>query len=266
MVDRTVVFILSCTRSGSTWLSLMLGSNSRSAYGGELNHTYGSKQVPCSICTERGVRCPIYDDRSEVRAKHVHDLLLRRTGKDVLVDNSKTLSWSGKHLSLEGVQRKYIHLLRDPRAVVYSWRARRRPKGHERWMKKNYDIRDFLSGNQLDYRIVTYNELAQRTDETLTELCCWLGLKYEAKQKEYWKFEHHGAGKNGATAAYLNAYTSPDKEFYEQAKRTRFHDLRWRDGLSLEEQTAIVGDPEMQIFLSEFQLGLSDAGLERVST
>ena len=45
--EPTVVFVLSATRSGSTWLSLMLGSNSGAAYVGELKRMYADEPSPC---------------------------------------------------------------------------------------------------------------------------------------------------------------------------------------------------------------------------
>ena len=41
--------------------------------------------------------------------------------------------------------KKYIHLLRDPRAVVYSWQRRGRTKGLEQW------IEEMPLGSNLEY-------------------------------------------------------------------------------------------------------------------
>ena len=262
-MDGAVVFILSTTRSGSTWLALMLGSNSRAAYVGELKAMFAGNPATCSLCDERGVACPLFHDVAAVRAKEVHPLLLERTGRDVLVDNSKVLSWSRKHTWAGGPRRTYIHLLRDPRAVVHSWRLLGRKKSHADWIEGTMRTREFLEKHQLDYRVVTYDELAERTDETLTELCDWLGLSYETQQKEYWRFDHHGPGKNGATAAFLESFRASDRPFYAKNRRSHFRDLRWKDGLDTAEQQEISGDPRVRALLADFGLELSESSLRR---
>ena len=263
VAEGTVVFILSTTRSGSTWLSLMLGSNSRAAYIGELKLMFAGEAVACSLCDDRGVACPLFHDVARVRAKDVHPLLLERTGRDVLVDNSKVLSWSRKQLREGGPRRTYIHLLRDPRAVVHSWRLLGRTKGHDDWIERNRGLREFLEQNRLDFRVVTYDDLAERTDETLTELCDWLSLSYEPAQKEYWQFEHHGRGGNGATAPFLQNFQASDQAFYAANKRSQFRDLRWKDGMDAAQQQEISGDPGLRALVDDFGLVLSDDGLRR---
>jgi hypothetical protein len=51
------------------------------------------------------------------------------TGARVLVDSSKRAGDAALLRLLEGVEPFYVHLVRDPRAVAYSWRKREEP-GH----------------------------------------------------------------------------------------------------------------------------------------
>jgi len=261
-MNSTVVFILSANYSGSTWLALLMGSHSQACYAGELNKMFHDDPVPCRLCEEKGSVCPIFYDVAQTKARHIHDLVLARTGKKVLVDNSKTVSWSRKFLQENRFQRKYVHLLRDPRAIAYSLQLRDRSIDITDWMKKNGDIRDFLQENELDSRAITYNELAERTDATLAQLCGWLGLVFEPEQKAYWNFEHHGPGRNGATAAFLDHYVPSDEQFYSDTKRTQFHDLRWKEKLDMKTHEAIVCNKELPAFLKEFELEFSENGLE----
>lgn len=258
-----VAFVLCSTRSGSTWLALMLGSNSRAQYLGELQRMYRADPEGCALCRERAQSCPIFHDIAQFRPRAAHAALLERTSKDVLIDNSKSLSWARKTLSTVA-SKTYIHLLRDPRAVVHAWKSRGRSKGLERWIEENRQIRSFLDGQRLDYRVVTYNQLADGTDETLSGLCDWLDLTYEAAQTSYWDFEHHGAGRNGATASFLNTFVASDEAFYAKHRKKNFHDLRWQSELDAATQQAIVEDARLQEFLGEFEFALSPAGLQRV--
>lgn len=258
-----MLFILSANYSGSTWLALLLGSHSQAFYVGELNKMFHDDPMPCRFCEERGQRCPIFHDVAETKAKHIHDLVLSRTGKNVLIDNSKTVAWSRKFLAENRFQRKYVHLLRDPRAVAYSLHMRDRAPGIAEWINKNREIQSFLRENKLASSLMTYNELAEKTDETLADLCEWLGLAFEPSQKAYWNFEHHGPGRNGATAAFLEHYVPSDERFYADTKRTPFHDLRWKEKLNEQTRETITQDIQLKTFLQEFGLEFSENGLKK---
>lgn len=260
-MNNTVVFVLSSNYSGSTWLALLLGSHSQACYVGELHKMFHSDPVPCRLCEEKQRRCPVFHDVAAVKIKNIHAHVFARTGKKVLVDNSKTVGWSRKFLREGRFRKKYIHLLRDPRAIAYSLQLRNRAPETEEWIKKNFEIRDFLQAHRLDFRAITYNGLAERTDETLAALAEWLGLDYEPGQKEYWNFEHHGPGRNGATAAFLDHYVASDDQFYAQRKRTNFHDLRWQQQLHEDSRVLIERDAELRALLREMNLALGEAGL-----
>ena len=264
MTAGTAAFILCSTRSGSTWLALMLGRNARAVYLGELNRMLREEPEGCSLCMERSQWCPLFHDIERLRPDEVHAALQERSGRDVLVDNSKSLSWARKTLDA-AIDKKYIHLLRDPRAVVYSWQRRGRTKGLEQWIDENYEIRSFLNERSLDHYVVTYNELAEHTGETMPRLCDWLGLSYDESQTSYWEVEHHGAGRNGATASFLNNYVASDEAFYAERRRTSFHDMRWQTELDAAMQRTIEEDARLQQFLADFGFTLTRDGLRRAA-
>jgi len=239
----------------------MLGSNSRAQYLGELNRMFRDDAEACSLCTKRGQWCPVFHNMDKVRPRDVHQVLLERTERQVIVDNSKSLTWARKSLD-RPFDKRFIHLLRDPRAVVYSWQRRGRTKGIEQWIEENYAIRQFLTDAGLDYRVVTYNELADHTDETMERLCSWLGLAYEQRQMVYWEFEHHGAGRNGATASFLRDYVASDEAYYAEHRRQAFHDKRWQSELETDVKEAILRSPRLQQFLDDFRITLTPDGLE----
>jgi hypothetical protein len=257
----TVVFILSSTRSGSTWLALMLGSHSRACYAGELSKMFSSRRAACALCEERGVHCPVFDDAVAVGSKRIHQRALERTAKSILIDNSKSLAWAERHLAGDALQRKYVHLLRDPRAVVHAWQTHGRAKGIEDWVQENDAIGSYIADHRLDHHVVTYDQLAAATGATLRPLCSWLGLDYEAGQVEYWRFEHHGAGRNGATAAFLESYVAPDREFYAANRRRPFRDRRWREQLDAQTRASIEQNERLGDFLASYGLRLDGRGL-----
>lgn len=263
-MDSTVLFILSANYSGSTWLALLLGSHSQAFYVGELKKMFRDTPVPCRLCEERHQACPVFHDVAAIKARDIHHLVLARTGKNILVDNSKTVSWSRTFSTEDRFHRQYLHLLRDPRAIAYSRQLRRRPAGLADWIDTNNEILAFVRDHKLEQRMMTYNELADNTDETLSQLCHWLGVAYEPGQKEYWHFEHHGAGRNGATAAFLEQFVASEENFYAETRRTQFHDLRWKEQLDEQTQKAIIQDPQLKTFLRNVGLECSESGLNKL--
>jgi hypothetical protein len=206
------------------------------------------------------VPCPIFTGIDR-RPRRIHEALLQRTNACVLIDNSKTLAWAHKQVVVRGVPKQYIHLLRDPRAVVYAWGQRNLDKGLDDWIEENRRIRDFLVMNRCDYVLATYDQLTLDTTNALRGLCSWLGLTFLPSQIEYWHFEHHGSGRNGATAAFLERYRTPDQAFYETHRRTQFRDLRWVSGLDPAIRGSIEQDARLRDFLHEVGLRLGDDGL-----
>jgi hypothetical protein len=196
----------------------------------------------------------------DLKPRDVHAAVLARTGRRLVIDNSKSLSWVRKTLGTT-LATRYVHLLRDPRAVVQAWARLGRDKALPQWIEENYAIRRFLTERGLGYRVLTYDDLALDTDGTLGDLCTWLGLAYESSQQSYWQFEHHGAGRNGATAAFLTDYVASDESFYRERFRTNFHDTRWREQMDAATQHAISSDVRLGQFLQDFELELRDDGL-----
>lgn len=267
-MNKTVVFILSHNYSGSTWLSLLLGSHSQAFYVGEINKLYSRKYpMPCALCNEIGQECPYFYDVRQVYRREIHHLILERTGKDVLIDNSKRLKWSRHFLGDDRYQHKYIHLIKDPRAMYYSLLSRNRAGDFPKWLQRNAEIDQFLSERRLDKYVLPYNELAENLDASLEEICRWIGLAYEPAQKEYWNFEHHGPGENGATFAFLAKSGATvnrfDDRFYTGKRKTNFVDLRWRENLAADVLRAIEADAKVQRLLADLQMELTETGLRK---
>lgn len=218
----------------------------------------------CSFCDDRNATCPLFYDVAERTPRDIYHSLFERTGKNVLIDNSKRLKWMTQHLDDDSLNKKYIHVVRDPRGVMLSRTTRGRTTKLSHWPKQNRRFHEALAVPGRDSRLVLYNDLATRREQTLQDLTRWLGLEYEADQLEYWRVEHHGPGRNGATAAFLQDPGTADPAFYKEKARALFHDLRWRDQLDREIQDAIAQSGAVQLLLADMGLQLTEAGLERV--
>jgi hypothetical protein len=260
-----VAFILSSKFSGSTWLALMLGSHSAAFYAGELYQLYSSGRTQgCAFCADQGRACPYFTGMAAVARADVHAALLEKTGASLLVDNSKRVKWASHFVDESRFERKYVHLIRDPRGVCCSLVLRGRGPDIAQWAARNLQIREFLQNARLDSVVVTYDELSARLDERLPGMCRWLGVDFEPGQTEYWNFEHHGPGSGAATTAFFEGRERADREFYTEHHRTNFADLRWQSRLSPELRREIETHPDVIHLLKAAGLAFSDSGLVRV--
>jgi hypothetical protein len=285
---KTVVTILSTNYVGSHFLSLVLGSHSQCMHLGEIRHRRrahrdGSVQW-CRLCADPQ-QCPLYKGITQERIGDVYTQVFANLAghpKDVriLVDCSKTVAWAEGFVARPPYRMKYIHLIRDPRALVRRWRvsyktdtahAKRRERwrgllknpgrlrqwlfGDEnavwtaKWLYQNRRITRFLTGNRLDSLLVTYRDLARQPAAEVARICAWLGIPFEPAQLEYWRFEHHGTQK---------------KEYESTREQSRdFFDTRWREFLTPEEQQRIVEDRGVRAYLARIGLVVTEDGLTR---
>jgi hypothetical protein len=276
-----VAFILSTNYAGSHYLSLLIGSHSRAIHLGEtkrLRHA-GRAKPTCSVC---GDACKLFEgiETGALPGPDLYQQLARNAGPGVelLVDNSKHLRWVRHFLQPQGVQVRFVHLLRDPRALIRRWAInyeavgrgwmlryrmlRRNPTlgvpgaflpVHRfllyRWLEINRSITRLIRRHGLDARVLTYRDLATDPARELRELMPWLGLDFEPAQLEYWNFPHHGSQKR-------------EYEWVKEA-RVQFVDLRWKEFLSDSEQAWVLGHRRLGRYLASQGIRFSDDGLTR---
>jgi hypothetical protein len=216
------------------------------------------------------------------RINQVYHLVFARMAPEVCVlcDASKMArGWQERFLGDDTLNRKYIHLIRDPRALVRRWSLRPTGwlKGLRRrwqltrafpryaprmlwapasevltyqWLHQNRRISRLIESNRLDAQVVTYRDLALDAAGELQRLMPWLGLAFEPGQCEYWKFEHHGTQK-------------ADYQWINEARTLHF-DLRWQKDLSAEAQRHVIGNPDVLQYLASLGLTVEADGLTRV--
>ena len=277
-MKRQIVFVLSTNYAGSHFLSLQLGSHSRCASIGELHtlrRTGRRRMKACWMC-EDDERCPQFKGLFGLPLAELFDRLFNNFSEafpdvKVGIDNSKKPRWAKHFLTLQGFERKYIHLIRDPRALVRRWLLadKRRKTGVRRrtarrcwrhawniltgseaniylwkWLYQNREITRLIRRNALDARIITYRDLVARSAETLTELMNWLGLEYEPSQTEYWRFVHHGTVKRNYLRPPESGRPIPDQ--------------RWKDFLDDRAQDLAFRHPAVRAYLSDIQVDFDE--------
>lgn len=118
---KTIVFILSTNYAGSHYLSLLLGSNSKAEHLGEMKHMM-KNSGECFVCGE-SCQCRLFNGIDTLSTEEIYPTLFSRISpeKKLLVDNSKKIKWAKPFLDTPQYQLKYIHLIRDPRALARRW-------------------------------------------------------------------------------------------------------------------------------------------------
>ena len=290
-MDKTIVTILSTNYSGSHFLSLLLGSHSRACHLGETRKATvrANKAYPesnCWIC-EDPQNCPRVRGLKTVPVTAVYHKLFENLAADglhpdLLVDNSKRVSWAKQFIGDRQHQFKYVHLVRDPRALVRRWlmnyrtftsrfHVRRkalfggssfRPEMLfapdwkvclQKWYDQNVAISNFLEEHGCDWRVATYRDIATDTTAELQRLVPWLGLSFEPTQVEYWNYKHHGTQKS-------------EYEWVTKRHVTGHFDLRWQESLAPEVQASIIGDELVARLLCRLRLSITQTGLTRHKT
>lgn len=270
---------------GSTLLDLIMGSHSQSFSLGEYSRIQGSidsfskdSQI-CGVCESH---CPYWNDKVQLpllklfysrsnrwnaltskAIRHLfnpYKLLIKWSGKNVLIDSSKQTWWIKRQLRLSyrwlGMQPYLLYMVRDGRAVVSSYRRKYNDQNlsliTNNWKRKTIEMNQFYENFPPKRRtIVRYEELATQPAAVIKSLCQFLSLDYEPEMLRYWASDHHHLFGNGGTRALIYRYreqqqqSSPEMlERVERAKQHYVHDYydqidigikldeRWRTEMS----------------------------------
>lgn len=282
-MKKKLVFILSSNYSGSHFFSLMLGSHSKATHLGELKNIHkGSSARSCYICGEY-CKCELFRGVSQEAKSNLYEILFSRVDNSVqfLVDASKKPKWFRDFVDDDRYDIKLIHLIRDPRALARRWLIRIPELGTERrerinqcrkspfraplflfgdllsvcmykWYAQNREITRFIEKSGLPAKVVTYRNLAKEPDETLADVCEFIGVDYEPGQKNYWDFEHHGTQKS-------------EYEWVGKQGGASYFDLRWKEFLDIGQQQRITNNKTIQRFLKSLGLAFVDDGLQHIN-
>ena len=282
-MEPQIVFVLSTNYSGSHFLALQLASHSRCTSLGELYHSQrpAARRLQfCFTCPDEKL-CPVFGGLEGVPARQLfqrvfENITAMNPAVTTGIDNSKKVEWARRFVGLKGFGLKYIHLVRDPRALVRRWtlsyeterekaKVRRLTarrcwrhffdilRGPEdnvyahKWAYQNRQISRFIQRHGLDAKVVTYDDLVHYPQRVLSDLMGWLGLEFEPGQIQYWDVHHHGTHK----PQYMKAPPGGKPQL----------DLRWREFLSEQVQRRVCSNPEVTAFLTEQSIQFTPTGL-----
>lgn len=278
-MKKKVLFILSTNYAGSHFLSLILGSHAKAIHVGEIHRFQNARmrKEPCYLCGDFR-KCPVFHGIEPGQIQGIHQTIFKNAGPDIglIADNSKKTEWAAHFLGNTDFETRFVHLIRDPRALVRRWdigydtagrrlhqrfdlvrknpgralsilTSSRRMLYVHKWVAQNQAITSFLTENHLNHRVVTYRDLAKNTAATIASLMTWLDLEFEPGQIEYWNYEHHGTQKS-------------EYEWIKEKKGSYF-DTRWKSYLSSREQKDVIDHPLVRKYLSNPKLHIGDEGL-----
>jgi len=288
-MKKTILFILSSNFSGSHFLSLLLGSHSKAAHLGEVKNLFKFKNKAkktsqsdessrqCYIC-DNEPECTITKNLYNLKKDNIYPTLFSRHDANIthLIDASKKTSWAKNFSTSLDYNIKYIHLVRDPRALVRKWELHyNTPSGFARqqikqirntpskalqilfkshwqtyalkWVNQNREIHSFLTSSNLDYQTISYEELATNPATSIASIMEWLDLEFELTQLNYWKHEHHG--------------TQKQKYNTNNNKSKNFIDLKWQQDISIIDQNKIITDKDILSLISELPFNITKNGL-----
>jgi hypothetical protein len=249
-----VVFIMSETRSGSTWLSYVLGSYEESVHLGEFYRPFVIPgHVACRLCEAKEKKsCDYLNGIENVDRDEAFDFAFKRFNKSILIDCSKDFSWLDFFIKKGEFSISVVHVLRDPRGWYASEKRRNEnldiSTAMDRWVQTNSRISSYRNNSNVSYVDVIYDEVLMDAERYFPEVIrTSLGLEYNPATLEYWNKEHHGLGGNGAALNNLYRFSgakfnTSDDDYYVKMRNKVFYDSRWKSELSNDEVDVITSN------------------------
>lgn len=255
-----VVFGLGHSHCGSTLLGRMLDRHPQVRCTGELLWLDDAltNDLPCS-CGARVPDCPYWSPRirelppalqSDYRETRIEDFdyLRRRDGKTLLLDLSKSRVYRHKRL-WRNETAGYLHILRDPRALLAS---RLREGGellHELRKHVKWQSRFERLARKMGHRAMTlhYEDLVTDPEVVLRHVCEFLGLDFDPVLLTPANGEHHFL--HSSVSAYL------------KNSNILRADERWRHELT-PEQTARIEQKThgIKVYRERYAFGVTAPG------
>jgi len=265
--------------SGSTLLGNMLGSHNKGFHIGELvSPIKKGKPIVCRNCV--GKPCPIWGSvLTEKFIKKVYldfssssfySSIFNYSGKiytklfrqfnqlQFIVDSSKNIEWYKYNAQNKNYRHKYIFLKRNPSAIIASFK-----RGYNedieivipRIKGIIHQLNNFFMEISLQDKIlIEYEDLIIKSEDTLSQICQFLGINYEESLNDFNSIEHHLIGGNqgliiqqdhqkAKALDQLIDIVTPVKtvEFYKSIQGLQL-DERWKTELTDVEKNIIDAD------------------------
>jgi len=251
--NEKTVLICGAGHSGSTLLGMIIGSRDDAMYCGEMaksryffNESAPLRKKICSLC---GETCQVWNKYENNLSIDLYEQLSRISGKHIIVDSTKRVSWIEEQLNtlnLNGGNPFLVFLIRDGRAVVNS-RIRKYPdmdckKIIENWKEQILKTEEMYEGFDGKKIIIKYEDLCADPEISLRNVCSLLQIDYNQSMLDYTSYHHHPLGSNKGTnylvaknlqnSLSINPLLRMEREdYYKKNQNKIILDERWKKEL-----------------------------------
>lgn len=198
------IFVVGCARSGTTLVQLMLDSHPSISCGPEtlfLEQLVRAEQNNWQRLAAFGITQAQW--RAQVRDlfSWVHLQRARRLGKPRWADKSPAYTLFLDYVDALFPRCQVVHVVRDPRDVIDSWRRRWGPRRARQvvrvWPQHVRAGRSFAEAHEASrYTEVRYEELVHDPEATMRRLLEWLEEPWDDQVMAFGAVEHgYGTGR-----------------------------------------------------------------------
>jgi len=233
--SRPPFFVIGCGRSGTTLLRTMLDHHPLVAIPVEslflIDYLRSAERVPLDLLKrlalnehefkEWGVTLTLDDLRDAANVpdliNRLHLAYLKKEGKRYWGQKTPRFIRYGDLLKDAYPGAKFVHVLRDPRAVVSSLvRSNVHQSnpyyGAQRWLKDVQAGRALKAAHPDAVLEITYEDLVRDPEKTLRAVCTFLDLPYDDAMLRYYQDAHAAYGEyHSQIHARLHQPPSPDR-------------------------------------------------------
>lgn len=249
----TIVNIISPSYTGTTWLSLLLGSHPRAFALGAPDRVWSMRHEGFDdACRVHGESCEFWPSffKTFDGSRSLYHQLADAADRDVIVINNPSDEHEKAELHGRDVIIKPIQLVRDGRALACSYARHQMADYYDSVVNTVRGVyRDFpFQRDRSDVLALRYEDTLNDQDEALARIGMYLGLEYDETAVRFWEHAHHITAGNAGAIALLKLFQgieigkSPKLDFYraqyEQMKENgrMFEDNRWEEELGPRER------------------------------
>lgn len=224
---KKVIFVGGTAYSGSTFLDMTLGNDSRGFSVGEVNYLYNPvfPHHGTPVCGCGNTQCRFWDGFRDIQPTKLYEEIFHRLPNiEFIVDSSKNPHWIRRQsasLKRSGIECKHILIWKTPTELADSFKKRGRFMDWKRsWI--NYH-RTYIAATG-DWSSVMYQKYLQ-SSTALEHICKSVGIPFFVGKERFWEKQHHLLFGNDSARVHLGGEGRElqDRKSYEAQLSSSIH-------------------------------------------